>query len=350
MQESILEHPSPPDPEPDPVDREARRKRRRVIRIAVALFVFAVLIGVAVSVPLHYDVFVPGEAPNAEALIQINAATQKHAGSIHLTTVGVYYGVRLPQLVASWFDPTTQVVSEASYPNVPGQEVIAMDQSQRDAKVSALGELYGYPNLPDKGVLIVSIQSNAPAAKVLQPGDVITAADGTVVTVPEGLEAAVQKHQAGQPVHLTVLRNGKSLDFDVNTIANGNPPPKVIIGVSVEPDYEPAVDIKINAGDIGGPSAGLSWALAIVNLLGPVDLTRGRTIADTGTIDYLGNVGEIGGIAQKVVGAERVGATLFLCPKTQVKDATDAVAASHGHMKVAGVSTLHEAVQALSAP
>lgn len=353
VQESVLgTAPEPPSGPPagGPGDTATRRPRRKVPKVVAALVVLAVLLAGALTVHLHYDVFVPGEAPDAGSLIQVSGqAVHKRAGSIHLTTVGVYYGVRIPQLIAAWLNKSDQIVSEAAYPNAPGQEVIAMDQSQRDAKIAALGELYGYQNLPTKGVLVVSLLSNAPAAKVLQPGDVITAVDGTPVTVPSQLESGVQQHAVGQSVHLTVTRGDKSMAFDVNTITNSQPPPPTIIGVGVEPDYEPAIDIKINAGQIGGPSAGLSWALAIANLLGPTDLTRGRTVADTGTIDYQGNVGEIGGMPQKVIGAEHAGATIFVVPRTQAAEAQAAVNSSHSKMKILGVSTLHEAIQALSA-
>jgi len=347
----VLE-PLPWQQPPKSPSRWERLRRGRGPKVGIALVVFVVLLTVALSVHLHYDVFVPGEAPNAEDLVQINSSqVHNRAGSIHLTTVGVYYGVRIPQLVAAWFDKTAQVVSEAAYPNVPNQEIQLMDQSQRDAEVAALGELYGYQNLPNEGVLITSLVSNSPAAKVLQPGDVITDVDGAKVTSPDQLEAGVQHHAVGESVHLTLDRNGTTKDFDVDTMSNPQPPPPTIVGVVVEPDYQlpSSLQIKINAGDIGGPSAGLSWALAIVNKLGPTDLTRGRTIADTGTIDYAGNVGEIGGMAQKVVGAERAKASIFIVPRSQVGDAQAEVKATHSHMRVVGVSTLHEAVVALSA-
>ena len=352
VRESVLDPLPWQQPQRTP-SRWERLRRGRAPKVGIAVAVFVVLLTAALSVHLHYDVFVPGEAPNAEDLVQINSSqVHTRAGSIHLTTVGVYYGVRLPQLIAAWFDKTAQVVSEAAYPNVPNQEIALMDQSQHDAEVAALGELYGYQNLPNDGVLIESLVSNSPAAKVLQPGDVITDVDGAKVASPDQLEAGVQRHAVGDSVHLTVLRNGATKDFDVETMSNAQPPPPTIIGVEVEPDYQlpSTLQIKISAGDIGGPSAGLSWALAIVNKLGSTDLTRGRVIADTGTIDYAGNVGEIGGIAQKVVGAERVKASTFIVPRTQVGDAQAEVNATHSHMRVVGVSTLHEAVEALSAP
>ena len=79
-------------------------RHRRLPRVGIALAILFVLVGIALTVHLHYDVFVPGEAPDAGSLIHINGPVQRRVGSIHLTTVGVYYGVRLPQLIAAWLD------------------------------------------------------------------------------------------------------------------------------------------------------------------------------------------------------------------------------------------------------
>jgi Lon-like protease len=362
VQETILGDSPPPEPSNGAggSDGITLRERRRLPKIAIAGAILAVLLGAALTVHLHYDVFVPGEAPDAGSLIRINGPVQRRSGSIHLTTVGVYYGVRLPQLIAAWFDSTAQVVSEAAYPNVPGQEVLAMDQSQRNATLAAFGEL-GKTNLPSNGALIATIQPNTPAAqpRYLQPGDVITSADGQAITTPDQLGPIVQTHQAGQPVKLQVVRATgaaacpnptKTLSLEVPVVQNPQNPATRMIGVSVEPHFVLPVDVCINAGNIEGPSAGLSWALEIVNQLGQTDLTRGRVIADTGTMDDKGTVGEIGGVAQKVIGAERQGATLFLVPNAQVAEAKAVAAGRHSKMKVVGVSTLHDAVQALTAP
>jgi PDZ domain-containing protein len=360
VQETIPSASQTPEPPNGAGGGGAWSRHRRLPRVGIALAIFFVLVGIALTVHLHYDVFVPGEAPDAGSLIHINGPVQRRAGSIHLTTVGVYYGVRLPQLIAAWFDSTAQVVSEAAYPNMPGQEVLAMDQSQRNATLAAFAEL-GKSNLPSNGALIATIQPGTPAAQpgYLQPGDVITSADGHPITMPDQLGPIVQTHKAGQPVRLEVVRDTtasacptptKTLTLDVPVVQNPQNTSTRIIGVSVEPHFVLPVDVCINAGNIEGPSAGLSWALEIVNQLGPNDLTRGRVIADTGTMDEKGTVGEIGGVAQKEIGAQRQGATIFLVPKTQVAEAKSAAAARHSKMRIVGVSTLHEAVQVLSAP
>ncbi|GAC1375535.1 MAG: PDZ domain-containing protein [Actinomycetota bacterium] len=358
MQETVLEHPASPDSAPDRASTPSGRR----IRAITALIVLAMVLGIS-NLHLPYDVFTPGVAPDAASFIKLGnpALAQRRAGTIHLTTVGVYYGVRLPQLVAAWLNPKDQVVSEKDYPRNTAAEVAAMDQSERWAELAAFAEL-GAKNLPTNGALITQLRVNAPAYRFLAPGDVIIGADGQTVTSADQLAPVVLTHQPGQSVHLTWLRSDAkanapacpapttSRSADIPVIRNASPPPERIVGVSSAPNVVLPGAVCINAGDIEGPSAGLSWALAIVNLLGPTDLTRGRTIADTGTMDPAGVVGNIGGIQQKVYGAEAEHATLFLCPKGQARDALATVQASHSSMKVIGVSTLHEAVQALANP
>lgn len=332
-----------------------------VPRIAVGALALVIIVLGLLS-RRNQDVFVPGEAPNAEARVTIGAPVHHRPGSIHLLTVGVYYGVPTWRVLLAELNPEDAVYSETAYPDTPGQETIAMDTSQRDGAVAAFGEIYGYQSLKSDGLLLVALPTNTPAARMLKVGDVIASADGqalTSATAAKQLESIVQAHAVGQKVHLGVLRAGRMLSFDVPVIQNpypappgsSTPAPKRVIGVQIEPDYILPVPVKIDAAGIGGPSAGLSWALSIVNLLGPKDLTRGRVIADTGTMDYQGNVGPIGGIQQKVYGAEAVGATVLVCPAGQnLTDARATVAASHYKMKVIGVTTLHQAVAALTAP
>lgn len=368
MREPVVQQPPPPWMQPPP--GAGKRRGFPGLKTAVVVGALAIIVGAVMAVHLNYDVFVPGEAPSAEARISINApqagsaqctgtiCVHKRAGSIHLTTVGVYYGVRLPQLIAAKLNHRDAVYPESAYPNDAAAQVTEMDESQHDGIVAGLGEALGYTNLKLDGLLVVGLVTNTPANKILQLGDIITSADGQDLTASSGtnqLGTIVSNHAVGESVHLSVLRGGKPMSLTVGVVKNpsptsgSNPGPARVIGVEIEPDYIPPVPIKINAGEIGGPSAGLSWAMSIVNLIGPNDLTRGRIIADTGTIDYAGTVGDIGGIQQKVYGAEAEHATIFICPKDQAKDAQATVNQSHVKMRVIGVSTLHEAIQALTA-
>lgn len=105
--------------------------------------------------------------------------------------------------------------------------------------------------------------------------------------------------------------------------------------------------VEIASGDVGGPSAGLMFALGLYDQLTPSDLTQGRTIAGTGTIDPQGGVGPIGGIEDKVLAAERVGATVFLVPKDNMAELQSI---DTGAMRLVSVATFQDAVDALSAP
>lgn len=352
-----------PPPGQPIVPQRKPRKWRIVVGVVVVLMLVVGLVDLHFSG--RYDVFVPGEAPNAESHVTIDApaadsaqclpttvCVHKRSGSIHLTTVGVYYSAPIFQLLQAKFNPRDAIYPENEYPNTPGAEIEAMDTSQRDGEVAALGQVLGYKNLTVDGALVVQVSEGTPAGKTLRPGDIIQSADGVSLatsTATTLLESVVGTHSIGQTVELSILRNKKPMDVSVGIIKNSQPPPPEIMGVDVEPDYIIPLKINIDSGDIGGPSAGLSWALSIVQMLGADDLTRGRTVADTGTIDYLGNVGDIGGIQQKVYGAQAIGATIFLCPKDQAADARAAAAKVGYHLKVVGVSTLNQAVQALKA-
>lgn len=357
MQDAVL-NPAPPGQGAVP---PPPRRRRWLSPHWVALGIAVLLLGAGLNLQLPYDVFAPGEAPDAATFIKVGdpSKVQHHAGSIHLTTVGVSYGVRALQVLAAWLDPKSQVVSEKAFPQDTAAEVAAMDQSQRFAELAAFAEL-GDTNLVTDGALVTELRLNGPAAKFLHTGDVITGADGKPITNADQLSPVVLAHQAGETIHLAWQRanagasscppSAQPMTGDVPVANNASPPPPRVIGIALQPDYVLPVPVCINAGEIQGPSAGLSWALAIVNLLGPRDLTRGRTIADTGTMDPTGAVGDIGGIEQKVYGAEAQHATLFVCPKDQAGDAQAAARKSHSSMKVVGVSTLHEAVLALEVP
>ena len=102
--------------------------------------------------------------------------------------------------------------------------------------------------------------------------------------------------------------------------------------------------VSIDSGDIGGPSAGLMWALGLYELMTPGDLTGGRTIAGTGTIDLRGHVGPIGGIRDKVVAAQHAGASIFLAP---ADDMAELDGVDTGAMRVISVATFADALQAL---
>ena len=146
---------------------------------------------------------------------------------------------------------------------------------------------------------------------------------------------------SGDQMQLTVLRNGSEKVFTVSTYKVETK--QKVLGLMVESNYEYPFTIKISLKDVGGPSAGLMFSLGIVEKLRAENLTRGRNISGTGTIDAFGNVGPIGGIEEKLIGAARAGSKLFLAPALNCNDIQHIPAG----LQVVAVETLREAVAAL---
>ena len=182
-----------------------------------------------------------------------------------------------------------------------------------------------------------------PAYGVLKAGDVITSVDGQPVTSQGGLTKLIYAHPAGSTLTLTITRDGQSQQVQVGTRQSGGHP---VMGVEITEQYKFPFQVKISVGDIGGPSAGMMFALGIIDKLTKLDLTAGRFIAGTGEITASGQVQPIGGIQQKMVGARNAGATIFLTPAANCADTKGAVPAG---LRLVKVSTLNQAVTYLEA-
>jgi len=172
---------------------------------------------------------------------------------------------------------------------------------------------------------------------------VITAVDGKQVTGESDLSTLISAHPAGSTLTVTILRGGQTQQVQVGTkLSAGHP----VLGVQVTERYKFPFDVTISVGDIGGPSAGLMFALGIIDKLTPMNLTGGKFIAGTGEIEATGKVDPIGGIQQKMIGARQAGATIFLTPTANCGDAKGAVPAG---LRLVSVSTLSQAVNDLEA-
>jgi PDZ domain-containing protein len=340
---------------------------RRGLTFGLAGFFLVVLVVLAAVLPVPYVVLVPG--PVTDTLGNVPGTTTPvvsvqgkqtypTGGHLYLTTVGVIPAScddhpTLLQALRAWFNKTQAV--EPSQVQCPPDESPAdvrkgnendMSQSQRDAITAALLHL-GYPT-KTRVVTVADISSDAPAADVLSDGDSILAVDGKEVHGLTPLRDLVGARTPGDTVTLTIERAGKRRDVRVRTIqaAGTN---RAIIGIT--PDLmatfkDVHVKIGIDPAQVGGPSAGLAFTLGIVDQLTPGDLTGGKTVAVTGTIDGFGRVGPIGGIQQKIAGAHDAGATVFLAPANECDEAR-AVAPSS--MTIVKVTTLTSALDALAA-
>jgi PDZ domain-containing protein len=247
----------------------------------------------------------------------------------------------------AWLNPHDAVVPQQEVfgtgqteQQVQRQDVAQMAGSQQTATAAALTEL-GIPFTTRAQV--VTAERGMPAADVLKRGDIITAVNGRPVRFA-ALSSRVSAVGIGHRLQLTVIRGRKTLHRGLTVAkgARGRP----AIGVLVQPRYRFPFTVNISVGNIGGPSAGLMFALGIVDKLGPADLTGGRFIAGTGEIGPNGAVGPIGGIQQKMAGARVRGATVFLVPAGNCADAARAAPAG---LRLVKVSTLAGAVRSLEA-
>ena len=328
--------------------------------IAAIGIVAALAISVQVSVP--YVILGPGPTLNTlgkdssgHPLIAISGrSSYPTSGHLNMVTVS-YQGCQgntfnIFTALVAWLNPHKAVVPESeicppgqTQQQTQQQDTQQMVGSQQDAIAAALNQLHIAFDTP---AVVEQVLRGYPAYGVLRAGDVITAVDGHAVTSQASLSSLISAHPAGSTLTLTIVRSGHTRQVRVGTELSGGHP---VMGVSVtEPDthYTFPFDVKISVGNIGGPSAGLMFALGIIDKLTTLDLTGGRFIAGTGVITPSGQVQAIGGIQQKMVAARQAGATIFLAPASNCGDVKGAIPAG---LKVVQVGTLGQAVSDLEA-
>ncbi len=209
--------------------------------------------------------------------------------------------------------------------------------ASQDSAVNAAACELGYP----KGFGIFTVSPDSLNKAVLKAGDEFSSVGGTAVTDQASLVKALGSHKAGDKVAINIVRAGQkqTVQVTLGPPTAGSSTPK--LGVSVGAGCLLPFQVTLSLSGIGGPSAGLMFSLGIIDKISDHDLTRGRFIAGTGTIDQDGNVGQIGGIALKMIAARRAGATVFLAPASNCADVKGNIP---GGLDVVKVSTLHEAI------
>jgi Lon-like protease len=331
--------------------------RRTLTLLVAGIGVVAAALAAAL-LPVPYVILSPGPTLNTLGrttggpLITISGhRTYPVNGHLNLVTVsfvgGPGDGFNVFTALRAWLTPSEAVVPEQelfpsgqSEQQVVQQDTEEMASSQETAKAAALCTMgVGFTTV-DK---VTQTEKGLPATKVLRVGDVITTVDGTPVTCTHDTGTLIRQHRPGTPVHLTIIRGGRTMPVTVSTVNVGG---HAVVGVLVSESYRFPFPIKISVGNIGGPSAGMMFALGIVDKLTPGGLTGGRFIAGTGEISANGAVGAIGGIQQKMAGARAAGATWFLTPAANCADTKGAVPAG---LHLARVATLRQALGDLSA-
>lgn len=324
--------------------------------LSISMLVSAALLAVVAVLPTPYAVSGPGPTEDVlgevdgKPLISIDGApTYDSTGELRLTTVSATGGPGYPssalRVLRGWFSPWSVVQPrEVLFPDadrtqeeIDQENSAQMVSSQETASVAALDEL-GY-EVPATLVVAGTVDGSGADGK-FEDGDVLLAVDGTALPDYQSLITTMDGVKPGDDVTVTVRRQGEEVDVVVPTTKGDDG--RAQMGVYIDPDFDMPVDITIDAGRIGGPSAGTMFALGIIDLLTPQDEAAGEVIAGTGTIDVQGVVGPIGGIRQKLAGAARDGAEWFLAPAANCAEVVGHVPDG---LRVVRVETLHEAYE-----
>lgn len=320
--------------------------------IAVSILVAGLAAAaVFVPIPIVY-VYLPGPVRDVQELVEIEEGeTFSSEGSLFMTTVSVDTDVSFVEIVIAAISSTQRVVMKEdvtggqSLEDLQSQQKAEMQESQANARQVALSEL-GLDSPTGKGAEVITTITGAPADGVLEPDDVIIEIDGGEVDTTCDVGAAIDRHDTGEEISVTVRRDGKERSFDLELVENPIDGSPGFIGVQMRTldfSFEPGVKVDFKTGEIAGPSAGLMLSLALYDRLTPEDLTGGHDIAGTGTLECDGGVGPIGGIEQKVAGAKARGAEIFLAP---LANAEEARAVADG-IEIVPVATFDEALEYL---
>ncbi|MFO7548721.1 MAG: S16 family serine protease [Acidimicrobiia bacterium] len=323
---------------------------RWLIGAFAGLFLFAGSAVAAWSIELPYLAFSPGPIGDAVGAVVIDESVPvfEPDGQLYLLTVSAQ-GLNPYEVVAASLDPAVDVVRRElvrregeSDEEFRLRQLNLMDQSKETAVRVALDRLGIDPAELARGAVVGGVLPDAPAAAQLVEGDVIESVDGMPVVLVDDLRAALAEKAPGDIVEVMVRRGSERLPFDVQLYERADEPGRALIGILTTTFFP----IEIDSRNVGGPSAGLMYALAVMEVLAPESITGGNVIAGTGTIDLDGVVGPVGGIRQKVVAAEAAGARIVLVPAGNLEEA---LSAPRQDIEIVAVGSIDEALGALAA-
>jgi len=302
--------------------------------VATILAAVGAILVICASITVPYYALTPGAARPTEPLVSVEGAEAFPSdGEVLFTTVHVehlnlidYARDRLGLLPESW-----NVLTEEEYlgPNTEAENeqlnASLMTNSKDVASYVALAHLGYDVSFSGTGAVVVQIVDGAPASGKLELGDTIVAIDGEKVELTEQVAQIVGSRAPGDTITLTIEKtDGSTDDVEVTLVAREDDPDAGFLGVATttrDLTFNLPVDVEIDSGNVGGPSAGLAFSLAILDTMTPGDLTGGDVVAVTGTINPDSTVGAVGGVAQKVVASAEAGAEVFLVPTSELDQA-----------------------------
>jgi PDZ domain-containing protein len=306
--------------------------RQSTLAIVVAVSVVFALF----FLPVPFVAMNPGPTFNTigtydgkEVITISGTKTYPTSGALSMVTVsesgGPYGYVSLGAAMNAWLRPASAVVpTKTLYPeNVDkGQAVQEGTQAFTNSQNDAIAAAMNYLKIPVTNEVVVDVVvKGSPADGHYKVGDKIVAVDGKPVASADEAVKQIRTHNVGDEVTATVIRDGQTIEVTTSTRAlSAQAPNTPSVGLSISDVVVPPFKITFSLSDVGGPSAGTMFSLGIVDELTPGYLNGGKAVAGTGTIDPQGNVGPIGGVVQKIAGAQRDGAKLFLLPTSNCGD------------------------------
>ena len=309
--------------------------------------------GTDISLTVPYAAQGPG--PTVDTLSSVDgkdvvevsgAETFETSGQLNMTTVAVRTNMSLSQAIGRWLTTNDTIVPiETVIPTGTSSEEMqeaneqAFVQSEAAATVTAMN----YLNIPVH-VVVAGVMEDSAAAGSVQSEDVILAVDGKDVSEPAEVQEIIRAKAPGDDVTLSLENNGKQREETITLGENPHDSKMALLGVTMTSAPRDGMNVTYNLQDIGGPSAGMMFSLALIDKLTEDDLTGGHFVAGTGTISEDGTVGPIGGIQHKVEASHEAGAELFLAPAANCEAATSG---DHGDMVIASVENLDDAVKAI---
>jgi PDZ domain-containing protein len=322
-------------------------RRRKFWPVAVVL-VFALLLAAA-FVRLPYEIISPGGATDLTGLIAVKGAPEHQPkGPVLFVTVGVRDHVSAFELLTAWADPNRDFYRlrdvRGSLTDKQIQRLNEAAMSGSKLLAEAVAVRHAGPNAPKPtGAEVSVIVANRPAAAILRVHDVIVGIDGHKVAATECAVKEIRAHKAGEKISVDFLRDGKLQHADATLADDHN---VAVLGVQLETKFQSGFTVEINSGLVTGPSAGVAYALELLDLLTPGDLTGGARVAATGELnpDGSGRILPIGGEAEKAATVRSKKVALFLVPRANYARAKSRA----GHVNVVPIDTFEDALRALS--
>lgn len=326
---------------------------RRIFTLLAALIPILAL-GIAGSVvTVPFVALGPGPTFNTlgtvdgKQVVEVqNAQLDPTTGNLNMTTVSVRDGLNIFEAFGLWLDGDHGLVPRAEvYPTGVPKDTIDKNNQQefKDSEDNAELAALRYLRMPTV-VRVRAVLDDGPAKDVLRKGDDLVSVDGKPIGTAKDVVAAVSTVKPGTTIPVVFRRDGAEQTAEVTLAPKPEDANKGYLGIVPGEFASGPIQVDFNLAEIGGPSAGLMFTLALIDKLTPGELSGGKFVAGTGTIDPEGKVGPIGGIQYKMIAAREAGAETFMVPAA---NCNEAVQRTPDGLRLVKVENLAGAVQSL---